>query len=213
MRFRLPPLYPILDERFFPEGEPARGAFLDRTVRELADAGVTLLQLREKTGSREQWLADAQTMRRAAGSGMRFILNDHVDLVREAGFDGVHLGQSDLQVRAARMQLGPECVVGLSTHTVRQAGDGDASSADYLAAGPVFATVSKADAEPVIGLEGVRAARRSTTKPLVAIGGITGGNAASVWEAGADSVAVIGALWAPDSSPGAIARDILRLFR
>ncbi len=213
MRFSLPPLYPILDERFFPEGDLARGAFLDRTVRELADAGVTLLQLREKTGGREQCVRDAATVRRAAGGGMRLILNDRADLVRETGFDGVHLGQGDLAVRAARMQLGPECVIGLSTHTARQVEDGNSTSADYLATGPVFATASKADAEPVIGLEGVRAARRSTTKPLVAIGGITGAHAAAVWEAGADSVAVIGALWSPESTPGAIARDILRLFR
>ncbi len=210
---RLPPFYPILDDRFFPEGELARGAFLDRAVRELVDAGVILLQLRAEAGSDEQRVRDALSVRRAAGSGVTLILNDRTDLLHGTGFDGVHLGQTDLPVRAARLQLGPKCILGLSTHTPQQAEAGEATSADYLATGPVFATASKADAEPVIGLDGVRAARRGTTKPLVAIGGITLANAAAVWEAGADSVAVIGALWVPGSSPGAIVRDFLRLFR
>ncbi len=213
MRFRMPPLYPILDERFFPEGEIPRSAFLDRTVRELADSGVTLLQLREKNGTREQIMRDAVTVRRAAGSGMRLILNDYAELVRETGFDGVHLGQNDLAIRAARLQLGPGCILGFSTHTPQGTAQGDLTDVNYLVAGPVFATASKADTAPVIGLEGVRAARLATGKPLVAIGGIGFAQVESVWAAGADSVAVIGALFAAGRSPGTIAQDFLRLFR
>lgn len=217
MQFALPPLYPILDARLFPHDPGERASFLERTLAELADAGVTLLQLREKNSTREQLLRDAEMLRRAAPAGLRLILNDRVDLVYEAEFDGVHLGQGDLPVKEARVRFGPECILGLSTHTPEQVSAGDGSEADYLATGPVFATASKADAEPVVGLAGVREARARTGKPLVAIGGIGLAEAEAVWAAGADSVAVIGALWPPNTDgqkgPGTIARDFLRLFR
>ncbi len=206
MPFTLPPLYPILDTALI-RGDPAD------VVRELADAGVVLLQLRAKRSFREEVLRLAEKVCEGAGNTMTLLLNDHAELVRKVGFDGVHLGQSDLPVAEARALLGPDAVIGLSTHTSAQAAAGEGSEADYLACGPVFATGSKADAEPVIGLEGLRAARAATGKPLVAIGGITPANAPQVWAVCADSVAVIGALWTPGSSPGAVARDFLRLFR
>ncbi len=213
MRFRLPPLYPILDALYLPPDPGERSEVLERTVRELGEAGVTLLQLREKNTSRDQLLRDAEAVRRAAPRAMRLLLNDHADLVRETGFDGVHLGQNDLPVEAARAQLGPEAILGLSTHTPAQVLAGDATGADYLAVGPVFATATKLDAQPAIGLAGVRAAREHTAKPLVAIGGITLDQAQAVQAAGADSVAVIGALFAGPALPGTIAQDFLRLFR
>lgn len=212
--FALPPLYPILDASCFPPEPAARAAFLSATVRELARAGVTLLQLRMKDASRDEVLSVAAILRAAvSATAMRLILNDHAEWVLETGFDGVHLGQGDLALGEARALLGPDRIVGLSTHTPGQAVDGDATSADYLAVGPVFSTASKPDAESPVGLEGVRAARARTGKPLVAIGGIGMAQAQAVRAAGADSVAVIGALFGSQGSPGRLAQDFLRLFR
>ena len=119
------------------------------------------------------------------------ILNDRVPLVVSAGYDGVHVGQEDLSPADARATLGSELIVGVSTHGESQLVRGADSPVDYVAIGPVFATSSKLVPDPVVGLEGVRAARVLTDKPLVAIGGITRANCAAVIEAGADSVAVI----------------------
>ncbi len=213
MPLLLPPLYPILDAHSFPTEPRERDAFVGRTVRELGEAGVTLVQLRMKGCSREEVLRVAAAARAAAPNGMRLILNDWAELVRETGFDGVHLGQQDAAMDIARKLVGPDAVIGLSTHTVVQVELGVRTSADYLAAGPVFATGSKADAEPAVGLEGVRAARAATARPLVAIGGITLANVEAVWAAGADSVAVIGSLFSGARPPGRMAEDFLRLFR
>jgi thiamine-phosphate pyrophosphorylase len=213
MPFVLSHLYPILDAHFFPADPAALAGFLDTTVRDLADNGVTLLQLRMKRASRDQVLAAAETIRAAAPASMRLMLNDYADLARVVGFDGVHLGQGDLSIAQARALLGPEAILGISTHSIRQAEEQANGLADYIATGPVFATGSKPDAEPVIGFEGVRAVREVTAKPLVAIGGITLANVQSVWDAGADSVAVISALFAPGKTPGRLAGDFLKLFR
>ncbi len=217
MPFALPPLYPILDAKYLPANEEERRTFLARVTRELCDAGVRLLQLRLKGAGRDEVLRDAEAVRQAADPALTLILNDYAALVRDAGFHGVHLGQADADPGLVRAQLGPDAIIGLSTHTAAQLEQGNRSGADYLATGPVFRTSTKADAEPPIGLEGVRAARASTRLPLVAIGGITLRHAPEVWAAGADSVAVISALFAPGTgghlSPGRIARDFLALFR
>jgi len=118
-------------------------------------------------------------------------MNDRSDLCLAVEFDGVHLGQEDLSPDSARKIVGPERWLGVSTHTPQQVIEADQTSADYIAIGPVFATGSKTNPDPVIGLAGVRQARSLTRKPLVAIGGITRDNCRSVIEAGADSVAVI----------------------
>lgn len=127
-------------------------------------------------------------------SGVRLIINDRADLAVASGADGVHLGQDDLPIEDARRVVGDERWIGVSTHNLEQLGAALESSADYIAIGPVFATVSKDNPDPVIGLEGVRLARSMTKKPLIAIGGITLDNCRSVIEAGADSVAVISAI-------------------
>jgi len=119
------------------------------------------------------------------------IMNDRADLCLAAEFDGVHVGQEDLSPESVRRIIGPDRWLGVSTHNPEQLREADLTSADYLAIGPVFATSSKDKPDPVVGLEGVRRARALTRKPLVAIGGIMRANAASVIEAGADSVAVI----------------------
>ncbi len=213
MALSLPPLYPILDSSFFPVGARERSAYLERIVAEFADAGVSWLQLRMKQDGREAVLRAAENVRAAAPAGMCLILNDYAELVRDAGFSGVHLGQDDASLTSARAMLGADAILGCSTHTREQAAAADATSADYVAIGPVFSTATKLDASPSIGLAGVRAARIETGKPLVAIGGIKPSQARSVWDAGANSVAVIGALFAAGNSPPAIARDFLRLFR
>jgi thiamine-phosphate pyrophosphorylase len=136
-------------------------------------------------------------------------MNDRADLCLAAGFDGVHVGQDDLSPESVRRIIGPERWLGVSTHNPEQLREADATSADYLAIGPVFATTSKERPDPVIGLEGVRLARELTRKPLVAIGGITRTNAASVIEAGADSVAVISDLIL---DPRSAAEDFFRIL-
>jgi thiamine-phosphate pyrophosphorylase len=168
-----------------------------------------------------------------AGSDCRLIMNDRADLAVLAGWDGVHVGQGDLSPEDAkavvlrtiphpsqeregwgtRIVPGSDIWIGVSTHTEEQMRVADASCADYLAVGPVFATGTKLDAEPVIGLEGVRRARALTTKPIVAIGGITRANARSVMDAGADSVAVISALLVEGETVEKVARDFLEILR
>ena len=154
-------------------------------------------------------LAHARELRRALGEEVTLIMNDRADLALAAGFDGVHVGQDDLPVDAVRRIVGPAMIIGTSTHNPEQLRVADQTDADYLAIGPVFATASKANPDPVVGLEGVRSARSLTTKPLVAIGGITRANCLSVLHAGADSVAVISDLV---NNPRASAEEFLRIL-
>ena len=186
----LPRLYPIIDPALLP-GSGDQSARVAAFARELVQGGATLIQYRNKTGSGRRTLSDARELRRAVGSEIRLIMNDRADLCLAAGFDGVHVGQEDHSPEGARLVVGDRLWVGVSTHSVEQVVQADCTSADYIAIGPVFATTSKEKPDPVVGLEGVRAARAATRKPLVAIGGITRINCAYVIQAGADSVAVI----------------------
>jgi thiamine-phosphate pyrophosphorylase len=204
VRSEFPALYPILDASYLPmEG---RVEFLQQLVRELAEAGVGILQYRNKTGNEAEVLADARVMREAAAASLRLILNDWPELAVEAGFDGVHVGQTDMSPTAARTIVGAGRMVGVSTHDAVQLRAADAEPVDYIAIGPVFTTATKENPDPVVGLEGVRVARGLTAKPLVAIGGISAMNAAEVWAAGADSVAMIAAIFGPGGTPGDAAR-------
>ncbi len=182
----LPRLYAILDAAYFSD---AGGMFT--AAEELTSAGCTLLQYRNKSGSARRMLDEARELRARLGAGVKLIMNDRADLCLAAGFDGLHVGQDDLSAQSARRILGPARWLGVSTHNPEQLAEADQTSADYLAIGPVFATSSKANPDPVVGLEGVRRARELTRKPLVAIGGITRANSRSVIDAGADAVAVI----------------------
>jgi thiamine-phosphate pyrophosphorylase len=188
---QLPRLYPILDAACFPN---AAGMFA--TAEELAAAGCTLLQYRNKSGNARRMLDEARELRARLGPSVKLIMNDRADLCLAAQYDGLHVGQDDLLPESARRIIGPGPAhwLGVSTHNPEQLAEADQTSADYLAIGPVFATTSKANPDPVVGLEGVRRARELTRKPLVAIGGITRANARSVIEAGADAVAVISGL-------------------
>jgi thiamine-phosphate pyrophosphorylase len=199
----LPRLYAILDTSCF-----ASSGDLLKTARELAAAGVTLLQYRDKSGNARQVLGQAVELRKHLS--VKLIMNDRADLALAAGFDGVHLGQDDLSPEGARKVIGSNLWLGVSTHNPEQVTEANKTSADYIAIGPVFTTSSKAKPDPVVGLEGVRRARELSRKPLVAIGGITRANCRSVIEAGADSVAVISDLV---REPRKSAEEFLRILR
>ncbi|HWR34777.1 MAG TPA: thiamine phosphate synthase [Clostridia bacterium] len=176
---------------------------------ELTAGGVTLMQFRAKDAEAASVLSHARELRRVLGPAVRLIMNDRADLCIAAGFNGVHVGQDDLSPEGARTVVGPQRWIGVSTHNVDQVSLADTTSADYIAIGPVFATGSKQNPDPVVGLEGVRAARAATHKPLIAIGGITRANCHSVLKAGADSVAVISDLLA---NPRQRAKEFLNLL-
>ena len=182
----VPRLYPILDADCFPDDNAMFAA-----AEELASVGCTLMQYRNKSRNARQMLDHARELKRRVGGRVKLIMNDRADLCLAADFDGVHVGQDDLSADSVRRIIGPNRWLGVSTHNPEQLAEADKTSADYLAIGPVFATSSKANPDPIVGLEGLRRARELTRKPLVAIGGITRENARSVIDAGADSVAVI----------------------
>jgi thiamine-phosphate pyrophosphorylase len=188
-RLGLPRFYPILDAGLLSRA----GVSIESFAQQLREAGIRFLQYRDKEASDQLLLQRAAILRRIFPSADScLILNDRVPLVLSAAYDGVHVGQDDLSPAQARALLVPEMVVGISTHGEGQLLGAADSPVDYVAIGPVFATSSKQVPDPVVGLEGVRAARALLTdKPLVAIGGITRANCAAVMEAGADSVAVI----------------------
>lgn len=197
----LPRLYAIIDASCF-----ADMSALLAFAGDLRAAGVTLFQYRNKNGSPRTMLSHARELRRKLPEA-RLIMNDRADLCLAAAFDGVHVGQQDLSVEGARRVVGEKLWIGVSTHVPEQVREAAASSANYVAVGPVFPTSTKANPDPVIGLEGVRRARSLSAKPLVAIGGITRQNCGSVIEAGADSVAVISDLL---GNPAKSAEEFLR---
>jgi thiamine-phosphate pyrophosphorylase len=205
MRLVLPRLYVILDAALLtiPEKECAR---------DLADAGVRLLQYRNKTASSRELLAKSTELATLlCARGVSFFVNDRPDVAFLTDAAGVHVGQDDLDAEQARAVIGKDKFVGVSTHNLEQFRAAAASSADYIAVGPVFATGTKANPDPVVGTEFVRNVRSLTDKPIVAIGGITLERAAEVIEAGADSVAVISdILRAPN--PGKRAHQYIELL-
>jgi len=200
-RMKLPRLYPIVDlDCFKAASDPVRD--LVRFTEDLVTAGAMLIQYRDKSVDTPRMLSCARELRRITLGKARLIINDRFDVCLAANADGVHLGQNDLSPRSARTifdqiperkkpETGQNRIIGFSTHNVTQVGEAEAMPVDYIAVGPVFATASKANPDPVIGLEGVRQARAATAKSLVAIGGITRKNCLQALEAGADSVAVI----------------------
>jgi thiamine-phosphate pyrophosphorylase len=184
-RLVLPRLYVILDAALLtiPETECAQ---------KLGDAGVRLLQYRNKRASaRELFESSRKLVSVLAPLKVPLVANDRADVAALAGANGVHVGQEDLDVEKARQVVGPEKLVGVSTHNLEQFQRAAASSADYIAIGPIFATGTKSNPDPVVGTEFIRRVRLLTDKPIVAIGGITLEGAPEIIESGADSVAVI----------------------
>ena len=214
-------LYPIIDFSCF-AAQPDPIMAIARYADELISAGATLVQLRDKSQPEQprRFLSCARELRRVTLDRATLIINDRFDICLAADADGVHLGQDDLSPAAARrifdsktfdqIKDGKTRIIGFSTHNLAQVIAADALPIDYIAIGPVFATGSKANPDPVVGLEGVRQARRVTKKPLVAIGGITRQNCSQVKAAGgADAVAVISDLL---ESPAKAVADFLRVL-
>jgi thiamine-phosphate pyrophosphorylase len=201
----VPRLYAIVDAAYFSTTKD-----LSWFAEELVAGGCTLLQYRNKSGNARAMLEQARELKQRVGGTARLILNDRADLCLIAEFEGVHVGQDDLSPESARGIIGDGRWLGISTHNPVQMREADQTSADYLAIGPVFSTASKQLPDPVVGIEGVRQARRLTRRPLVAIGGITRSNAASVIASGADSVAVISDLL---REPRKSAEEFFRVLR
>ena len=208
----VPRLYPILDA----DALGRAGVPLVTAARALYDAGLRWVQYRDKQGSDAAVAESMRKLRLIFPEGEAvLLLNDRVLLCGQTGADGVHIGQQDMAPAEARRMLGSKRQLGVSTHNVAQLCAALATGApDYVAIGPVYATGSKKNADPVVGLKGVRAARALTRLPLVAIGGITAENGREVIEAGADAVAVISALLpeGPHDMTKAV-RDFLALLR
>jgi thiamine-phosphate pyrophosphorylase len=191
VRFKPPKIYPITDVRL-------SGLSHAEQVLRLSNGGATLIQLREKLSTSNEFYRNAQAALSATrNSNVRLIINDRVDIALALKAHGVHLGQSDIPIETARRLLGENAIIGLSTHDLEQVKVARRLPVDYVAFGPVFKTATKGTPDPVVGLEALQQAHAILKHiPLVAIGGITIENAPAVFAAGADAVAIIGALLA-----------------
>lgn len=210
MSFSLPRIYPIIDAGIL----QARGIAPIAFANTLLGAGAKTLQYRHKEVWTEDRFEEAATIAETCRSaGALFVVNDRADFA--ALLDaGVHVGQDDLPPSAARVVVGHR-PIGYSTHNRRQLMNGDEQDVEYLAIGPIFPTSSKLNPDPAIGVAGLRSLRPLTSKPLVAIGGITLANAEEVLIAGADSIAVIGGFLPASSSlaeAGRLAQEWYRLL-
>jgi thiamine-phosphate pyrophosphorylase len=194
-------VYPIVD------ADLLRGRSAAAVVAAALAGGGRIVQVRAKTAADAAFLALArEAVAAARGGGAALLVNDRPDVALLAGAGGVHLGQDDLAPADARRVLPAGSILGLSTHDDAQVEAADREPIDYVAVGPVFATRTKRDPHPAIGLAGVRSARARTRLPLVAIGGIDADTAAAVIEAGADGVAVVSAVLAEDDVAAAVRR-------
>jgi thiamine-phosphate pyrophosphorylase len=188
---KLPRVYPILDS----ESLERRSISLPAAAAALLDGGAGILQIRNKAHwTRDFFGAAREVARLCREAGALLIVNDRADfaLLLDAG---LHLGQDDLAPRDARRVIGPDSVMGYSSHNPTQLCAAGGEAVDYVALGPIFPTASKRNPDPLVGVEQITYCRGLIEKPLVAIGGITLENASEVWRAGADSVAVIGGLF------------------
>jgi len=199
MGFSLPLVYPILDSSFLPV--VGRSEFLDRLGRSMADAGVRLMEYRNKPGTDAEVLADARTLR-AAMPAATLVMDDRVDVALAANFDGVHVDGGDLPVGDARRLLGlnGKGIVGTSAGSEAQLAEALKSGADYIAFGPVYPTTTKQTSAPPIGWVGVQRFRElaGPDAVLVAAAGITLETAPAILEAGANAVAVAAAIFGHD---------------
>jgi len=203
MELSFPTLYPITDVRL-------SGLSHTDQIERLAAGGATLIQLRDKTASpRELFDSAIAAVKIARRLGVLLIINDRVDVAIAAEADGVHLGQDDIPPERARAILGPDRVIGFSTHTLEQATAANSLPIDYIAIGPMFQTSTKEKPDPVVDLEVLGEIKRRVSKPLVAIGGITLERARLVIDSGADTVAVISDLYSTNDLTGRT-REFLR---
>jgi thiamine-phosphate pyrophosphorylase len=204
MSLKLPKVYPITDRSISSLSH-------EEQVRRLVTGGATFIQLREKTYSPKEFFEDAvAALRIAREEGVTLIINDRVDIALALSADGVHLGQTDMPVAAARRLLGPQAIIGYSTHNITQAKAALDLPIDYLAFGPIFETRSKKNPDPVAGLELLRRVKTiAGSLSIVAIGGIQGSNLPEVLSTGADSAAIISEIV---SSPEDISKTLRELL-
>ena len=201
-----PPLYVVLDHDLLRMP-------LEACADSLSNSGVELIQYRAKhLSSREHFDACARLALYLARRKVRFIVNDRPDIASLVDAGGVHVGEEDLSPDEARRICGPKIWVGVSTHSLEQVRAANLTSADYIAVGPIFATASKENPDPVVGIEFICEVRKLTTKPIVAIGGITLERAAEVYEAGADSLAVITDILSA-ADPGVRAKEFVAVAK
>lgn len=204
----VPQIYPITDRRL-------SGLSHHAQIAQLVAGNAKLVQLREKHLPANEFYREAvRAIKIARENNAKILINDRVDIALAARADGVHLGQDDLPVAEARKILGDNAIIGFSTHTVEQAIAAARLPLDYIAVGPIFATTSKENPDPIVGLDGLRRVRAAIgNKPLVAIGGITKENLVSVLNAGADSVALISALFADANRIGENIEDLFAAIK
>jgi len=201
----LPPLYAVLDP------EQTRGRSSQDALRDMLRAGIKILQLRVKTMTPREFLELAQPVRELTRAhDCRFIVNDRVDVALACDADGVHLGQEDLPLHAARKLL-PDGIIGISTHDAAQAREAANGGADYIGFGPMFGTTTKATGYSPRGAAMLREIRGAVAIPIVAIGGINEGNVSEIWAAGADSAAIISDILGAEGIPGKI-KAILKVY-
>lgn len=189
MNFTLPKIYPITDARL------SKISHVEQ-VEKLVAAGAEFIQLREKHASANEFYeyADA-VLNLTRPNNVKIIINDRVDIALALKADGVHLGQDDLPPNEARKILGERAIIGFSTHNTEQAIAAAQLEIDYLAIGPIFSTRTKENPDPVVGLKGLEKVRRAIGNfPLVAIGGVNASNLPQIFDAGADTAAVIGGI-------------------
>lgn len=199
---KLPPVYPILDTGVL----ALLNVLLLDAAEALAEGGARILQLRHKDHwTREAYHAATELASFLRAAEIELIVNDRADIALMLGA-GLHVGQQDLPPGESRAILGVDATLGFSTHNEAQLLASASDPTDYVALGPIFATGSKANPDPVVGLAELKRLRPMTAKPLVAIGGITLDSAIEVWQAGADSIALIGDLFQTPTKPAIRAR-------
>jgi thiamine-phosphate pyrophosphorylase len=188
----------------------SRGRSTLEVVRAAVRGGVTCVQLREKRCSTREFIDEALKLKAFLDSrGVPLIINDRVDVALAVAADGVHLGQSDMPLPAARAVVRDSMVIGISAESLRDAVEAEIGGADYLGVSPIFATPTKTDTAPPLGLAGLQAIRQAVKTPLVGIGGLNRGNAAEAVRSGADGVAVVSAIVAAEY-PEQAARELKR---
>ena len=212
MAFSFPKIYPILDSSVIPSQN--RADFLHRLGSELAAAGVTLLEYRNKTGGDAEILSDAAILRAALPvPNLKLLLDDRADLVDQTGFDGVHVDAGDIPAAEARQFLGPAKIIGTFGGSIEFLPGALDGPADYLAIGPVFATTTKQTSTPPIGPEGVRRLRSlaGPARVLTAAGGVTLASAPAILAAGTSAVAVSAAIFRTPDPAGEFRRWLKEL--
>jgi thiamine-phosphate pyrophosphorylase len=181
-------------------------------VRAAVQGGAGCVQLREKHCSTREYIEEARAIKEfLKREGVLFIINDRVDVAQAVGADGVHLGQNDMPLKMARAILGDSMIIGISAESVADAVAAEREGADYLGVSPIFATATKTDTAPPLGLAGLREIRKAVRTPLVGIGGLNRNNVADVIRQGADGVAVVSAIVAADD-PEAAAKELHQII-